>query len=173
MKILKISRLLGFILAITHNTEANADDTATPTTQISPDGRIANRVSEATTVKVSKCCPENQNLDLTNPTHPACVEVEVSESPFIKMKGLDMNSKNSKVVDIQLVKNDEQPHGLPPCFSDFEVHRIESNGKGTQYQPSGARGTGSPPATPHRMQHPKWPLGGPKMADGAWIGVFP
>ena len=25
----------------------------------------------------------------------------------------------------------------------------------------------------HRMQNLKWPLGGPKMADGVWIGVYP
>ena len=39
--------------------------------------------------------------------------------------------------------------------------RIVSN----QYQPSGAGGTRSPPATPHRL-----PVG-PKMADGVWKGV--
>ena len=40
-----------------------------------------------------------------------------------------------------------------------------------KYQPSGAGGTRSPPATPHRLQNPKWPPGGPKMADGVWKGV--
>ena len=40
-----------------------------------------------------------------------------------------------------------------------------------QYQPSnGAGGTSSPPATPHRLQNPIWPLGGPKMANGFWKG---
>ena len=34
-----------------------------------------------------------------------------------------------------------------------------------KYQPSGAGGTRSPPATPHRL-----PVG-PKMADGVWKGV--
>ena len=28
-----------------------------------------------------------------------------------------------------------------------------------EYQPSGAGGTRSPPAMPHRLQNPKWPLG--------------
>ena len=37
-----------------------------------------------------------------------------------------------------------------------------------KYQPSGAGGTRSPPATPHRLQNPKWPPGGPEMADGVW-----
>ena len=32
-----------------------------------------------------------------------------------------------------------------------------------QYQPSGARGTHTPPATPHHLQNPKWPPGGSKM----------
>jgi len=42
-----------------------------------------------------------------------------------------------------------------------------------KYQPSGAGGTRSPPATPHRLQNPKWPPAGPKMADGVWKGVHP
>ena len=70
-----------------------------------------------------------------------------------------------------------------------------------QYQPSGARGTRSPPATPHRLKHrnacnttpPATPYHlqrrtacnvappatphrlpvGPKMADGVWKGVYP
>ena len=42
-----------------------------------------------------------------------------------------------------------------------------------EYQPSGAGGTRSPPATPHRLQNPKWPPVGPKMADGVWKGIYP
>ena len=38
---------------------------------------------------------------------------------------------------------------------------------------SGEGGTRSPPAMPHRLQNPKWPPGGPKMAKGAWKGVYP
>ena len=39
-----------------------------------------------------------------------------------------------------------------------------------EYQPSGARGTRSPPATPYRLLNPKWPTGGPKMGPilGYW-----
>ena len=29
----------------------------------------------------------------------------------------------------------------------------------------------APPATPHRLQNPKWPPGGRKMADGVWKRV--
>ena len=25
----------------------------------------------------------------------------------------------------------------------------------------------------HRLQNPKWPTGGPKIADGVWKGVYP
>ena len=35
-----------------------------------------------------------------------------------------------------------------------------------EYQPSGAVGTRSPPATLYRLQNPKWPPVGPKIADG-------
>ena len=31
-----------------------------------------------------------------------------------------------------------------------------------KYQPSGTRGPGSPPVTPHHQRNPKWPLGGLK-----------
>ena len=37
--------------------------------------------------------------------------------------------------------------------------------KCNKYQPSGAGGTRSPPATPYRLPE------GPKMADGVWKGV--
>ena len=42
-----------------------------------------------------------------------------------------------------------------------------------EYQPSGAGGTRSPPATLHCLQNPKWPPGGPKKGDRAWKGVQP
>merc|ERR1711954_295461 len=42
-----------------------------------------------------------------------------------------------------------------------------------QYQPSGEGGARLPPATPHCLQNPKWPPGGPKMAEGVWKGVYP
>ena len=35
------------------------------------------------------------------------------------------------------------------------------------------RCTRSPPATPHRLQNPKWTAGDPKMAIGVWKGVYP
>ena len=97
-----------------------ADTNTTPAPQIYPGGRIA------TPVKVSKCCPENQNLDLTNPTQPVCVETDVTVSPFVSMKGLD----NTRILDIQLVRNEEEAPGLPSCISDFQVHNIEPHGKG-------------------------------------------
>ena len=40
-------------------------------------------------------------------------------------------------------------------------------GRRREYQPSGEGGTRLPPATPHRLQNPKWPPGCPKMAEGS------
>ena len=37
--------------------------------------------------------------------------------------------------------------------------------KEEEYQPSSEGGTRSPPATPHGLQNPKWPPGGPKIAN--------
>ena len=42
-----------------------------------------------------------------------------------------------------------------------------------KYQPSGKGGSRSPPATPHRLKSPKWPLGEPKMVDWVWKDVYP
>ena len=42
-----------------------------------------------------------------------------------------------------------------------------------KYQPSGAGGTRSPPATPHHLLHQKWSPEGPKIADGAGKGSNP
>ena len=44
--------------------------------------------------------------------------------------------------------------------------------KERKHQPSGEGGTRSLPGTPHRLQNPKWPPGGPKMADGVWKRVY-
>ena len=41
-------------------------------------------------------------------------------------------------------------------------------GTTTKYHPRGKGGTRSPPATPHRLQNPKWLPGDPKMADEVW-----
>ena len=45
--------------------------------------------------------------------------------------------------------------------------------KERQYQPSGAGGIRSQLAMPSCLQNPKWLIGGPKMADGVWRGVYP
>ena len=45
--------------------------------------------------------------------------------------------------------------------------------KRKEYQPSGAGGNRSPPATPHRLQKSRMAARGPKMADGIWNGAFP
>ena len=58
-------------------------------------------------------------------------------------------------------------------FSEINKNVLEAQSKLKEsfnknkhkYQPSGAGGTRSPPATPHRLP------GGPKMAEGVWKGV--
>ena len=45
---------------------------------------------------------------------------------------------------------------------------IRENREYREYQPSGEGGARLPPATPHRLQNPKWPPGAPKMAGGIW-----
>ena len=54
----------------------------------------------------------------------------------------------------------------------FEFEQIFCKSFATkEYHPSGAGGTHSPPAMPHRLKNLEWPPGGPKMADGVWKWV--
>ena len=130
MKMSKATRIISLLFLVTALAkEVYPNATPTTATQISPQGRIANRVAEVTPVKVSKCCPKNQNLDVSSPSHPVCVDVETEASPFIRIQGLELNSKTSRTVDIQIVKDEEKPYNTPNCFSDFEVHRIEPHGR--------------------------------------------
>ena len=74
---------------------------------------------------------------------------------------------------------------LKRFYSEFKYCEIDK--KLDKYQPSGAWGTRSPPAMPHRLQRRtacnaapphrlqslNWPPVGPKMADEVWKGVYP
>ena len=62
---------------------------------------------------------------------------------------------------------------IPNNYDDCEDKVTYDIGESElEYQPSGEGGARSLPATPHRLQNPKWPPGGPKMADGVWKGVY-
>ena len=50
-------------------------------------------------------------------------------------------------------------HRKKAQYSFYQKHLV------IKYQTSGAGGTRSPPATPHRLQNSKWPPGGPKMSN--------
>ena len=127
--IMKTLGIIQILLIINSTTLANDDADPTLTNpNTTPGGRIANRLAEAAPVTVSKCCPEKQSLDVSNPRDPICVDVNKEVSPFVRIKGLDLSSIHGRNVDIQLVKNEQRPFAMPPCFSDFEVHRIEAHG---------------------------------------------
>ena len=54
-------------------------------------------------------------------------------------------------------------HGNTPCFLNVDGKNMgPTKRKVKKYQPSGEGGTRSPPAM---SQNPKWPPGGPKMAE--------
>ena len=75
---------------------------------------------------------------------------------------------SSKLPTIQVLR-----HKL---FPEQEKHDFTQTRKREKYQPSGAEVPRSPPATPHRLQNPKLPPGGPKMADverGLTLGYWP
>jgi hypothetical protein len=97
-----------------------------------PSPRISNQPPALPQVIVSKCCPAQQSLNMSNPKHPVCIEARNVSSPFIVMRGLNMDDNfinRTKEVEIQLTQDQENPHSMPPCFSDFELHRIEHSGK--------------------------------------------
>ena len=58
MKLIENIQIIHLLLST--NPTAHADDIETP------GGRIANRLSEPKPVKVTKCCPENPNLDVSD-----------------------------------------------------------------------------------------------------------
>ena len=126
MKTLGIIQILLIINSTTLAKDDSDPNLTNPNT--TPGGRIANRLAEPAPVTVSKCCPEKQSLDVSNPRDPICVDVQNEVSPFVQIKGLDLSSIHGRNINIQLVKNKQQPFAMPPCFSDFEVHRIEAHG---------------------------------------------
>jgi len=79
-------------------------------------------------------------------------------------------SRSDKVTKIR-----KELHSTYPDFSfyisvmneDVDLTYHTDNDNSSEYQPSGAGGTRSPPATPHCM-----PVG-PKMADRVCKGVYP
>ena len=127
--IMKTLGIIQILLIINSTTLANDDaDPNLTNPNTTPGGRIANKLAEPAPVTVSKCCPEKQSLDVSNPRDPICVDVPEEVSPFVKIKGIDLSSIHDRHVDIQLVKDEQQPFAMPPCFSDFEVHRILVHG---------------------------------------------
>ena len=66
-------------------------------------------------------------------------------------------------------------HVMKICIMQAKISSMsgEISGISGEYQPSGEGGTSSPPTMPHRLENPKWPPGGPKMAEGVWTGVYP
>ena len=129
MRIRDIFKLSELIFLITLVQLSDTTNTTTTPAILAAEIYSSERIAKATPVSVSKCCPDDQNLDLTNPNQPACVQLEVAESPFKIIEGLDIKSKNASPFDIELVKIGEEAVGLPNCFSGFEVHKIVTDVK--------------------------------------------
>ena len=126
MTMVKMNLYKSFIVLFVIIHTSNPQAETTPAVIAAPNaGIITKRLH--TPVKVSKCCAENHNLELTNPSQPVCVKREVAGSPFVKLHGY--NNDRTRTVDIQLAKNDEKTLGLPSCLLGFEVHSMEPQGK--------------------------------------------
>ena len=81
----------------------------------------------------------------------------------------DVNNRDIRLDELnQLLLSRNYKPGITHSNRKSKIYTtdgiLEQSG---EYQPSGAGGTCSPPATPHRL-----PVG-PKMADGVWKGVYP
>ena len=101
-----------------------------PTLSDNADPRLTtlHKLDEPKPVKVSKCCSHQESLDVSNPKQPFCTDRQDQVSPFILIKGLDLNSRNKREVDIQLTQDKKNTSAIPACYSDFEVHRVEDSG---------------------------------------------
>ena len=112
--------LLGlFTLALAEAENGTTTATGSP--------RIANQPRAPVMVSVTKCCHEGQSLETSNRKHPVCTEDPNASNPFIKIKGINLESKEQ--ADIQLTKERENPVSRPACNSDFEIHRLETSGE--------------------------------------------
>ena len=79
-------------------------------------------------VSVSKCCPDEQVLDVSDPRDPKCTDTTNNPNPFITIKGLATHQSPVEEVLLRLTQNQQQPNKMPGCMSDFEVHLIEDSG---------------------------------------------
>ena len=108
-------------------------------------------------------------------------KISVIQGYWTKIKGVRFSRSVLDPLDIKsstFSNEGDMTDGQIHRYLDFmtTVHYSDlpgCRGEDREYQPSGEGGTHSPPATPHRLQNPKWPPGGPKMADGVWKGVHP
>ena len=80
-------------------------------------------------VSVSKCCPDEQVLDVSDPGDPKCVDTTSTSTPFITIRGLEIKKSPVKELELKLIQDQERPNSMPGCTSDFEVHLIEDSGK--------------------------------------------
>ena len=80
-----------------------------------------------------------------------CLCFSVSEKSFGKKDIIKKNNKGEKLINTSLAAKGVLAYRLQ--------RRTACNA--------------AQPATPHRLQNPKWPPGGPKMAEGVWKGVYP
>ena len=119
--------LIYFLTVLKYTTLADDDDNADPELK-TQSSRIANKLDEPKPVNVSKCCPDQETLDVSNPKQPFCVNSLDETSPFIEIIGLDLDSSNRQEVKIQLTEDQRKPSSLPSCYSGFELHRIEDSG---------------------------------------------
>ena len=90
------------------------------------------------------------------------------------LRNRDLSAKKKFSILFKLMKNNKFTN-IPSLIENNSTINdpLEQSNIFTKYQPSGEGGAPYPPATPHRLQNPKWPPGGPKMADGVWKGVYP
>ena len=138
MRVLRLSLLFTVLFStvladdddppLTPSNTTDDDDPSLTTPNTTPSPRIANRLNEPKPVTVFKCCPDQKSLDMTNANHPSCVNAPGQASPFIRIKGLDLDNDDQREVEIQLTKDQSKPFAIPPCYSEFEAHRIEHSG---------------------------------------------
>ena len=101
-----------------------------------------------------------------------------------KTKVLQSVSSRSFYVFLQYVAIKESPFhnkhfywciiysNLKSAFCHTRVYIISPSNRCKKYQPSGARGTRSPPATPHRLPKSKWPMGSGKVSTPRFLGIL-
>ena len=86
-----------------------------------------NTIDEAIEVVVSKCCSDQQVLNMSNPGKPNCASELIQKSPFMRIEAIGSDQNLTKA-PIHLIQDLKTLFKMPPCYFDYEVNPFDNYG---------------------------------------------